>query len=502
MKGGSLIALATLMERGLLFLANVLSARIGGVENYGAYGLALQAAGFMAGQASLGIGMVAWRYAAEYPAGHELHRDYIHRVVYLSLGLAGFSALIMLLFAWPLANWFYDKPQFYPILLVTVYSAPAFVMLDAMRGLMVGMSYYRGLVLLSTIFGAGMLILMPVAAYQGARWMVITHAFCSLVACVAILVMIDRKFQLKLLAPNVTRVPVWPMLRFGMVQLGTGTLVSLVMMALMAMLVRSGSREELIAAALVPMSMVFVYGTVWMINVGVAHYPLFGFREVAYYSVANSLRSMVNILPGMLHQTMMSLMTNKRGEAFGGANRMVLINTWITAFFLMPVTAIGLIMMFWFLPFFYGQAFVNGVLPACLLLSVAMIHMVSQPASNRLNVVSPRAVLFSNIIWSVIVLGTAYYLVPQLGAAGVALALLAAHTVSALAVVFLLSRYDELPDNLLFITILSLLGAVTPLLWLDTNRHTILNGANGLILLVAAILMLFLWLIRGQLRSK
>ncbi|HQR06089.1 MAG TPA: oligosaccharide flippase family protein [Gemmatales bacterium] len=502
LKGGSLIALATFLERGFVFLANVLSVRFGGVENYGAYGLALQAAGFMAGQASLGIGMVAWRFAAEYPVGHEFHRDYVHRIVYLSVGLALISALLMLIFAWPMANWFYDKPQFYPILLVTVYSAPAFVMLDAMRGLMIGMSYYRGQVLLSSIFGITMLLLIPGASMQGARWMVITHAICALIACLSLLIILNRKYHLKLMSPNINKVPIWPMLRFGMVQLGSGLLVSMVMMVVTAMLVRHGSTENTMALALVPLGFLLAQGTVWMVSIGVSHYPLFGFREVAYYNAASAIRSMVSIVPTMLSQTMMSLMTNKRGEAFGGADRMVLINTWISAMFLLPVTTIGQILMFWLLPFLYGPELEGGVLPACLLLAVASIHMVSLPACNRLNVVSPRSIVLANILWAVVVLCTAFFLTPRLGATGVCLALLIAHTNSTIACVFLLNRFGELPVNLLFITILSILGAVVPLVFLDAHRNTLQTGTNGIILLITLTITVLLWLIRGQLRSK
>lgn len=496
--------MATFFERGFLVLANMLSVRFGGIENYGAYGLALQAGGFMAGQASLGIGMVAWRFAAEYPIGHELHRDYVHRIVYLSLGLAVLSALLMFIFAWPMANWFYDKPQFYPILLVTVYSAPAFVMLDAVRGLMVGMSYYRGLVLLSSIFGISMLLLIPGASVQGARLMVITHAVCALFACLTLLVILNRKYHLKLMSPNVNKVPIWPMVRFGILQLGTGTLISFVTMTLMAMLVRHGSTDKSMAMALVPLGFLLAQGTVWMISIGVSHFPLFGFREVAYYSAASSIRNMVGILPTMLSQTMMSLMTNKRGEAFGGADRMVLINTWITAIFLLPVTAVGQILMFWVLPFLYGPELVGGVLPACLLLAVASIHMVSLSTYNRLNVLSPRFVMIVNILWAVTVLIAAYFLAPMLGATGVCLALLIAHTISTIACVYLLSRLGELPDSLFFITLLTILGAIVPLAFMDSHQytHTLLTVSNGLILLVTAIMMLFLWLIRRKLRSK
>lgn len=67
LQGAVIIGIATILERGFQFVANFTSARIAGEENLGAYSLALQAAGSLASQASLGIGMVATRFSAEYP---------------------------------------------------------------------------------------------------------------------------------------------------------------------------------------------------------------------------------------------------------------------------------------------------------------------------------------------------------------------------------------------------------------------------------------------------
>lgn len=84
LQGASLVALASICERGLLFLANVLSARVSGPENYGTYGLTLQTAGILASHASLGIGLVATRFAAEYPPGHPQNRLFVQRILQLS----------------------------------------------------------------------------------------------------------------------------------------------------------------------------------------------------------------------------------------------------------------------------------------------------------------------------------------------------------------------------------------------------------------------------------
>lgn len=500
LQGGSLIVLATVLERGFFFLANVLSARIAGADHYGAYGLALQTAGFMATQASLGIGMVACRFAAEYPVGHPLNRNFVHRIVYLSLVLAFLAAILMLVFSWPLAHWFYNQPLFFRVLLVTMFSAPVFVMLDAVRGLMIGLSYYRGLVIMAGITGLAMLILMPLAAFKGPRWMVMTHALCAFTACISLLVLLNRKFDLQLLTSTSKQVPLWPMLRFGIFQLGTSTSVNLVMMTLMALLVRYSSKEELMATALVPLGVVVQQGTVWLVTIGLSYYPMFGFREVGYYNAASSVRNISSILPGILHQTMISLMTNKRGDEFGGANRVLLINTWMSAFFLIPVTAIGLILMPSFLPFFYGPGFVEGVTPACYLLAVALIHMVSQPAVNRLTILSPRAVMFAHIFWIIAALGSAYFLVPLQGATGVALSLLIAHTVTALVVPLMLIKYGGLPDPLFFLTLLSMLGAIIPLLFLN-EHHPLLHWYNIMILLAAVVLMMFFWMFRSLLKA-
>lgn len=479
-----------------------MSARISGADHYGAYCLALQTAGFLASQASLGIGLVATRFASEYPPGHPQNRDFVRRIVHLSSVLAVVSSVLMMAFAWPLAHWFYNQPLFFRVLLITIFTAPVFVMMDAVRGLMLGLSYYRGLVILSTLFGATMLVLMPLAAIRGPRWMVMTHAVCAFVTCITLLAVLQKKYQLSLWSFRASNVPILPMLRFGMLQLGTGTAVNLVMIALMALLVRYATREELVATLLLPLGFVFQQGTAWILNMGLSYYPLYGFREVGYYNAASSIRNIAASLPSLLNQTTLGLMTTKRGETFGGVNRVVLINTWMAAFFMIPVMCGGLILIPWLLPLFFGPDFRDGVVPASYLLAVALVHMVSQPGVNRLTVLRPRSVMLAHLAWIVVALSAAWFLVPMLGATGVALTLLLAHTVAALLIPIALKYHEGLPRHLVHLTLLGMMGAVLPLTVLDFERHQIMHWSNGVIVLISGLIMLLIWNLRDRLKEN
>src|SRR4051794_18903435 len=67
--GTSALGLATLIERGLGFLANLCAARLGGPQSFGAYSVALTTANNVASYAGAGIGTTANRFSGEYPYG-------------------------------------------------------------------------------------------------------------------------------------------------------------------------------------------------------------------------------------------------------------------------------------------------------------------------------------------------------------------------------------------------------------------------------------------------
>jgi O-antigen/teichoic acid export membrane protein len=483
LQGAVIIGIATILERGFQFIANFTSARIAGEENLGAYSLALQAAGSLASQASLGIGMVATRFSAEYPASHPLNRAFIQRILQLSFGLALFSSILMLVIAWPLANWFYDKPHFYRILILTVVTAPALVMVDAIRGLLLGLSYYRGLVILSSVVGVSMLLLMPWAAGRSPRAMLLAHAVSYSLACITILLVLKRKYSLRVFDPATAEVPIRAMLRFGLLHLGTSTAVGLVPMVLLAMLLRYSTPPDVLM--IFPYAFLFQFGFGWLILIASLAVPQMGFREVGYYTVASTMRNMITTIPGLLNQLTIGLMTRLRGDEFGGVNRVVLINTWLSFIFMVPVTALFHICLPWLLPLFYGKRFVEAVEPASYLLSVALVHMISQPAVNRLMVVSQRTLVYIQFIWIVVSLGSAYLLIPSMRASGVALSLLIAHIATALLVPLGLKLHNALPLHLTRLTLMGVLSGVLPLLVIYSHPLSLIHWTHFVILGIA-----------------
>ena len=70
--GTSSVGVAIIVERGLGFVANLVAARHGGTQVFGAYSLALTTANNIASYAGAGIGTTANRFSGQYPAGtHE-----------------------------------------------------------------------------------------------------------------------------------------------------------------------------------------------------------------------------------------------------------------------------------------------------------------------------------------------------------------------------------------------------------------------------------------------
>jgi O-antigen/teichoic acid export membrane protein len=505
LQGASLVALASICERGLLFLANVFSARVSGPENYGTYGLTLQTAGVLASHASLGIGLVATRFAAEYPLGHPQNRAFVRSILHLSFYLAVLSSVLMLALSWPLAYWFFGKPALVRVLQVALLTAPVFVLFEAIRGLLVGQTFYSGLIVLSAIFGVFMVFLLPLSAPKGPRWMLFTHAMCALVALLTVILIIIRRYHLTDLSfrrlPDTAEehVPLARMLRFGMLQVGSGTAVNLIMIWLMALLVRYAPPEDLISSYIMPIGLVMLEGPAFVLSAGALFVSYFGLREVGYYNAASSLRNLSSLLPGLLLQVSYTLMTDRRSETYGGARRIVLVNTWLTSIFIIPIAGLGIAIMPWLLPFLFGKEFTEGVEPASYLLATAVVHTISQAAVNRLSIISLRTLAAVNLLWVLVAGIVGWFLVQSKGATGVAQSLLLAHCATMIVVPFTLQWLRGTSAWLWIVTGIGLAGALAPLfLSLFVQNHSDLFYWPRLaVVAVSGFLTLVLWLIRN-----
>jgi O-antigen/teichoic acid export membrane protein len=380
------------------------------------------------------------------------------------------------------------------------------VLLEAVRGLLLGQLYHRGLLILSLIFGLLMVLLLPFAAVKGPRWMVATHALSATVALLSVILLIYRKYRLGERTETVEQLPMIRMLRFGILQLGSGTAINLVMIWMLALLVRFAPADDALASALVPLGGTILEGTALMMTIGVACTPLLGLREVGYYNAASSIRNLTSMLPGLLLQVTYGLMTDRRGEQYGGVNRILLANTWLSALFVIPIAGIGIAIMPWLLPFFFGRDFAEGVMPACYLLAVATVHTVSQAAVNRLSVLRARTLGLVNLLWVAVAFFAAWVLVPRLGATGVAQSLLIAHIVTMLVVPEALRLYRGLPRGLWFLTLLGLAGALAPLALLQwtvgESLHELTSWPRILMVAISLAITGILLLSRGLTRVR
>jgi O-antigen/teichoic acid export membrane protein len=271
------------------------------------------------------------------------------------------------------------------------------------------------------------------------------------------------------------------------------------MIWLMALLVRYAPAEDVISSYIMPIGLVMLEGPAFILSAGALFVPYFGLREVGYYNAASSLRNLSSLLPGLLLQVSYALMTDRRSETYGGARRIVLVNTWLTSIFIIPIAGIGIAIMPWLLPFLFGKEFTEGVEPANYLLATAVVHTISQAAVNRLSIISLRTLAAVNLLWVVVAGTVGWFLVQRQGATGVAQSLLLAHCATMVIVPFTLHWLRGTSPWLWIITGIGLVGALAPLfLSLACPSDSSWDYWPRLcILAVSGLLMLVLWLIRN-----
>jgi O-antigen/teichoic acid export membrane protein len=174
--GGLGVALA--IERGGSFLSNVLAARWGGVEVFGAYSVALMAANNVAWYAGSGIGTTSARFISEHAPG----------VI---------SAAIAMIALWagagPMAKLILRNPKLVAPLQMAALSAAAFVLVECCRGVFIGTRNFAHIVVLSSMMGFGLLMAVPVAAKYGATRMIAGQSTVLLIAVAVAAVLIVWK---------------------------------------------------------------------------------------------------------------------------------------------------------------------------------------------------------------------------------------------------------------------------------------------------------------------
>ncbi len=435
--GASALILATGLERGFGFLANLLSARLGGTATYGAYSLALTTANNIAAYAGAGIGSTATRFSGSYPDGTPGARSLARALALVSAASALIATAVLLAGAGPLARVLLGQPGLRGLLQWASLSAGVMILVECCRGFLVGRRRLGSLLLFSAAIGTGMVAALPLLARKGATAMIAAQAGVG-VAALAAVFLFGRRRKTKAVVPAEGVAPssaasstpatgligkVW---RFGFVQL---------------------------------LGIVGLNAAGWWVAslVTRADQTLF---QMGLFAVASQIRNLVALVPGLLTQSSYAMLADEEA----GPGRVLLFCTAVAA--VMALLAGGglIVVLPWLLPLAWGKGYAAGTLAGALAIATAIVHMSASGASARLTILSLRWTGVINAIWSVLVAGGAVILLthPADGsAAALAMALyLGAHTLSALLVFAALGRFRALPRGFLSLSAAPILAAV------------------------------------------
>lgn len=426
--GGATLGVVVAVERALTFLSSMLAARIGGPQTFGAYAIVLATAGTIATYAGAGIGTTANRFSGQYPRESEGYRGFLRALIIISVSSAILGAVLMLAGAGPLARWMLRNEGLTAFLRIAALSSAAFVLLECCRGLFIGQQKFKALFLLSSVSGLGLLIVLPIAATFSPGAMVAGQG-CVALLTVSICLVFSRKLGLTPLNKQGSEQSgpgLRPVFSFGVVQFGAVVGINIASWWIASLVARSDS----------------------------------SLAQMGLYAVANQFRGLASIAPGFFTQVGYSLLTNESGNAYGGPNRVMLVNTFITSSLTVLVGGFAMVVAPWILLLAWGRSYSAAEMVVVLLLATAIIHLSGTPAAHRLSIVALRATGIINAVWAVLIIIIGIALVPSMGAKGAAGAFLIAHASTNLMVLACLARSKELPLGYLPIVIVASAGAL------------------------------------------
>lgn len=463
--GMSSVGVATSLERGLGFLAHLMAARIGGTRVFGAYSLALTTANSVATYAGAGIGATANRFSGRYPYGSPQYPRLQRALVMVSTQSALIAAVILWLLAGLLATRLVRNPSLTPLLKLGALSSAAIILLECMRGFLVGQRRYTALLVMSLVGGGGMLLAVPAASLVGPRLMIAGQASAATFA-VLVCVLFSRRLRIRA-APVVTGGPEDVELRYADVWLfGAGQLFGVI---------------GLNAAGLWTASLV-----------GRADQTLL---QMSFYVAATQIRNVIAMVPGLVQQSCYALLTDEAGGGYGGPSRVLMASTLLASLLALVLTGTAIAALPWALRLTYGKAFRGAEPAAALAIATALVHMAGAPAVSRLTILSLRLIGVVNAIWAVMVIALGAVFIPGGGAVPATAILLAMHLLSAVLVLGGLWRRNALPHGLIAMSLPMMAGSClfALLAWVRWT-HPALRGELSLavFLLMAALMGLTL----------
>jgi O-antigen/teichoic acid export membrane protein len=415
--GTSALGAGVVIERGLGFLANLLAARIGGAGTFGAYSLAIATANNIGTYAAGGIGATATRFSGKYPLGSAAYPTLSRVLLIVSAVSAAIAAAILWLGSAPIAH-LLRKESLTSLLHWAAFSAAGMILLECCRGFLVGQRRLVGILVLSTCVGAGMISLLPVTARLGPVAMVCSQGLLT-TAAVLLCILLYRPLGLASPVRVRTTVPVGPMLR----EIWSFTLIQL--------------------AGLVGMN-----AAGWWLTSLVARSDT-SMIQMGFYAIANQLRNMVALVPGLLSQSSLAVMADCEGDSNKTPDRVMAVCSFVAVLASLLLAGIGIILAPWALKVLYGKTYSAASAATVLSLATAVVHMGNAPAAGRLTIVSIQQSGFINTAWAILVALSATFFLFHPGNAGVGAAIiLGAHVLSAALVLLALKRKSIAPPGL------------------------------------------------------
>lgn len=414
--GSATLGLAVGIERVLGFASGVLAARIAGPQTFGAYSMVLATAGTIAACAGAGIGTTATRFSGQYKPETAGYRRFILALVVIALSSAVVAALLMLTGAGPLARWVLRNEGLVSFLRIAAASSAAIVLLECCRGFLLGQQKFQALLILSAVSGLGLIFVLPFAARISAGVMIGGQAIVSLV-CVVMVVALSKRFGLRPPRQKASDAGpgIRPVFTFGVVQFAAFAGISIASWWIASLVARSDVT----------------------------------LTQMGLYAIANQFRGLAVLGPGLCAQVGYSLLTDESGSEYGGARRVMLMNSFLAGLLATLAAGLGIVVAPWALAIVYGKSFSGAEAAIVILLATGIVHMSGVPASQRLSIVGLRAIGIINTIWAILTAALGIWLVPKAGATGAALAFLISHTLSQLLVIVALARLNQLPNGFL-----------------------------------------------------
>jgi O-antigen/teichoic acid export membrane protein len=427
-QGTSSIGVAVSIERGLGFLAHLLAARIGGTRVFGTYSLAMTTANSVAAYAGAGIGTTANRFSGVYAFGSPQYSQLQKTLAMVSAQSALIAAVLLWTTAGPIASRLIGNPALTPLLHLAALSSAAIILLECMRGFLIGQRRYTALLTLSLAAGGGMLLVIPLATFAGPGAMVTGQASVALGA-VFLCLLFARSLKVRVddAAPGVGNgVRASAIWLFGLGQL----------LGVIGLNAAGWWTASLVSRS--DQSMV----------------------QMSFYIAATQVRNVIAMVPGLVQQSCYALLTNEAGAAYGGPNRVLLASTLLASVLGIGLTGVAVAVLPWVMGMLYGNAFRGAEPAAAVAIATALVHMAGAPAASRLTIVSLKLIGAINGIWAVSVIALGIVFIPRGGAVPATAILLAMHLANAILVLGCLGKKRELPAGLTAISLPMIAGSV------------------------------------------